>query len=165
MERVAVSMIFSYLDFLRDEEYQAEEHLAKKEQCAMRTTRMAFAIQDEKTALIVRAGLPRTLWTLGIFAECSLLFAGCYLLMQATVRPLEADQTSVLAAGVILALAATLFVYLVRLWCKAALVRMQESLQAAATGQSPLTAFGEATRLRQEAERVLLATERLPEPM
>ena len=30
MERADVSVIFSYLDFLRDEEHQAEEHLAKK---------------------------------------------------------------------------------------------------------------------------------------
>lgn len=131
----------------------------------MRTTRMALAIQDDKTPLIVRASLPRTFWTLGIFAECSLLFGGCYLLVQATVRPLEADQVSVLAAGVILALAATLFVYLVRPWRRAALARMEESLQPAMTGESSLTTFGEVTRLRQEAERVLLATEHLPGPM
>ena len=31
MERANVSVIFSYLDFLRDEEHQAEEQLAKKE--------------------------------------------------------------------------------------------------------------------------------------
>jgi type VI protein secretion system component VasK len=131
----------------------------------MRTTRMAFAIQGEKTPLIVRASLPRTFWTLGIFVECSLLFAGCYLLVQATLRPLEADPSSVLAAGVILALAATLFVYLVRPWRRAALSRMEDSMQPAATGESPLTAFGDATRLRQEAERVLLEMERLPGPM
>jgi hypothetical protein len=131
----------------------------------MRTTRMPFAIQCEKTPLVVRASLPRTFWTLGIFAEGSLLFAGCYLLMQSTLRPLEADQTSVLAAGVILALAATLFVYLVRPWRKAALARIEESLQAAAAGEAPLTAFGESTRMRQEAERILLETERLPGPM
>ena len=131
----------------------------------MRTTRMAFAIQGEKTPLIVRASLPRTFWTLGIFAECSLLFAGFYLLVQSTVQPLEADQASVLAAGVILALAATLFVYLVRPWRRAALASLEDSLQSAATGEAPLTAFGEATRLRQEAERVLLTTEHLPGPM
>jgi hypothetical protein len=131
----------------------------------MRTTKMAFSIQGEKTPLIVRASLPRTFWTLGLFAECSLLFAGCYLLVQATVQPLQADQVSVLAAGVILALAATLFVYLVRPWRKAALAKMEESLQTATTGESPLTAFGDGTRLRQEAERVLLETDRLPGPM
>jgi type VI protein secretion system component VasK len=131
----------------------------------MRTARMAFAIQGERTPLIVRASLPRTFWTLGIFVEGSLLFAGFYLLTQATVRPLEADQVSVLAAGVILALAATLFVYLVRPWRKAALARMEESMQAAAAGESPLTAFRETTRLRQEAERVLLETDQLPGPM
>jgi hypothetical protein len=32
MERTTASVIFSYLDFLRDEEYQAKEYLAKKEQ-------------------------------------------------------------------------------------------------------------------------------------
>jgi hypothetical protein len=31
MERTNVSVIFSYLDFLRDEEHQVEEQLAKKE--------------------------------------------------------------------------------------------------------------------------------------
>jgi type VI protein secretion system component VasK len=131
----------------------------------MRTPRMAFAIQGGKTPLIVRAGLPRTFWPLGIFAEGSLLFAGFYLLTQATVQPLEADQVSVLAAGVILALAGILLVYLVRPWRRAALARMEESLQAAAVGESPLTAFGEATRVRQEAERVLREAEHLPGPM
>jgi type VI protein secretion system component VasK len=131
----------------------------------MRIPGMAYAIQGDKTPLIVRASLPRTFWPLGIFAEGSLLFGGFYLLTQATVRPLEADQVSILAAGVILALAGILLVYLVRPWRKVALARMEESLQAATVGESPLTAFGEATRLRQEAERVLRETEHLPGPM
>ena len=41
---------------------------------------------------------------------------------------------------------------------------MEDSLQVA-TVESPLTAFGEAVRIRQEAERVLRETEELPDPM
>jgi len=130
----------------------------------MGTAKMAFASQAERTPLIVRASLPRTFWTLGIFAEASLLFGGLYLLAEATLRPLEADQVSILSAGVILALAAILLVYLVRPWRKAALAKMEDSLQTA-TAEPPLTAFGEAVRIRQEAERVLCETEELPGPM
>jgi hypothetical protein len=130
----------------------------------MATAKIAFASQAEKTPLIVRAGLPRTFWTLGIFVEASLLFGGLYLLAEVTLRPLEADQISILSAGFILALAAILLVYLVRPWRKAALARMEDSLQVA-TVESPLTAFGEAVWIRQEAERVLRETEELPGPM
>jgi type VI protein secretion system component VasK len=130
----------------------------------MATAKIAFASQAEKTPLIVRAGLPRTFWTLGIFVEASLLFGGLYLLAEVTLRPLEADQISILSAGFILALAAILLVYLVRPWRKAALARMEDSPQAAAV-ESPLTAFGEAVRTRQEAERILCETEELPGPM
>jgi hypothetical protein len=131
----------------------------------MRTARMSFTMQDEKTPLIVRASLPRTFWPLGIFVEGSLLFGGFYLLIQATMRPLEADPASVIAGGVILALAATLLVYLVRPWRRAALTKMEESLQTATARDSQLTTFGETARLRQEAERVLRETEHLPGPM
>src|SRR5277367_35759 len=120
----------------------------------MGTARMAFASQTEKTPLIVRAGLPRTFWTLGIFVEASLLFAGLYLLAEVTLRPLEADQVSLLSAGVLLAFAVILLVYLIRPWRRAALARMEDTLQAAAV-EPPLTAFGEAVRARQEAERIL----------
>jgi type VI protein secretion system component VasK len=130
----------------------------------MGTAKMAFASQVERTPLIVRASLPRTFWTLGIFVEASLLFGGLYLLAEVTLQPLEASQVSILSAGVILALAAILLVYLVRPWRKAALARMEDSLQAA-PAEPPLTAFGEAVRTRQEAERVLCETEKLPGPM
>jgi type VI protein secretion system component VasK len=130
----------------------------------MGTAKMTFVSQAGRTPLIVRASLPRTFWTLGIFVEASLLFGGLYLLAEVTLRPLEADQVSILSAGVILALAAILLVYLVRPWRKAALARMEDSLQAAPV-EAPLTAFGEAVRTRQEAERVLCETEELPGPM
>jgi hypothetical protein len=131
----------------------------------MGTAKMTFARQAERTPLIVRASLPRTFWTLGIFIEASLLFGGLYLLAEVTLQPLEADQVSILSAGVLLAFAVILLVYLIRPWRKAALARMEDSLQPAAVGEPPLTAFGEAIRTRQEAERVLCETEKLPGPM
>jgi len=131
----------------------------------MATAKMAFASHGDKTPLVVRASLPRTFWTLGIFAEASLLFTGLYLLAEAVLQPLEANQVSILSAGVTLALAGILLVYLVRPWRKAALARMEDSLQATALGESPLTAFGEVIKARQEAERVLRETDELPGPM
>jgi hypothetical protein len=131
----------------------------------MGTIKMAFAGQNGKTPLVVRAGWPGTFWTLGIFVESGLLFTGLYLLAQATLRLLEADQVSLLSAGVLLAFAVILWVYLIRPWRKAALARMEDSLQAATVGEPPLTAFGVAIKTRQEAERVLRETEKLSGPM
>jgi hypothetical protein len=71
----------------------------------MGTAKMAFASHADRTPLVVRAGLPRTFWTLGIFAEAGLLFTGLYLLAEVTLQPLEADQVSILSAGVLLAFA------------------------------------------------------------
>src|SRR5271154_7119478 len=101
----------------------------------MGTAKMAFTSQAERTPLIVRASLPRTFWTLGIFVEASLLFGGLYLLAEVALQPLEANQVSILSAGVILALAVILLVYLVRPWRKAALARMEDSLHTSSAGE------------------------------
>jgi len=106
----------------------------------MGTAKVAFASHAEKTPLVVRAGLPRTFWTLGIFVEAGLLFGGLYLLAEVTLQPLEADQISILSAGFILALAAILLVYLVRPWRRAALARIEDSLQTVPV-ETPLTAL------------------------
>jgi hypothetical protein len=98
-------------------------------------------------------------------AEASLLFGGLYLLTEAALQPPEANQGSILSAAVTLALAVILLVYLVRPWRKAALARMEDSLQTTAAGESPLTTFGEVTKARHEAERVLRETDKLPGPM
>jgi hypothetical protein len=57
---------------------------------------------------VVRASLPRTIWTLGVFAEASLCFVGFYLLLGVLKDPLEVDQAPVIFAGVGLALATVL---------------------------------------------------------
>jgi hypothetical protein len=78
----------------------------------MRSGRWMAAAHDN-TPLVVRGSLPRTFWTLGIFAEASLAFAGIYLLVEALKRPLEADQAGIIIAGVLLSLATVLLFYLI----------------------------------------------------
>lgn len=127
--------------------------------------RILSTMHSQKTPLVVRASLPRTFWSLGLFVEASLLFCGLYLLGQGILLPLQADQGSILFAGVILALALTLLVYLVRPWRKNALSKQGDLGDTAVFEEKPLTAFGEAARIRQEALRILKEHEHLPGPM
>src|SRR5208337_204008 len=80
----------------------------------MRIIRSASAVAHYKTPLVVRASLPRTFWSLGAFVEFGLLFCGVYLLVEVSLKPLEADLVSIMSAGVILALASVLLFYMVR---------------------------------------------------
>ncbi|HXR34045.1 MAG TPA: hypothetical protein VN830_10075 [Verrucomicrobiae bacterium] len=80
----------------------------------MRIFRIHSASVHYKTPLVVRASLPRTFWSLGAFVEFGLIFCGVYLLAEASLKPLEADQASIISAGVILALASVLLFYMVR---------------------------------------------------
>ena len=80
----------------------------------MRIFRSDSEVAHSKTPLVVRASLPRTFWSLGAFVEFGLIFCGIYLLAEASLKPLEADQASIISAGVILALASVLLFYMIR---------------------------------------------------
>jgi hypothetical protein len=132
----------------------------------MRVMRLAEANTHQSTPLVVRASLPRTFLGLGIFAEAGLVFTGVYILMEEMKRPLEADPSSVIGAGVLLALATILLFYLVGVkrfehLSKEDDIGGEEKLPA-----TSLTAFGEAVQTRLRAERVLEEEEdALPGPM
>lgn len=66
-----------------------------------------------RTPLVVKASLPRTFLSLGVFAEIALLFFGCYLLAQSIQQPLETGTATVLFGSLFLSLATVLLFYLV----------------------------------------------------
>ena len=129
----------------------------------MRAERL-FAVRHE-APLVVRASLPRTFRTLGVFTEATLLLCGSYLLLKVLWRPLETDQGAILGAGVILGLAVILLFYLVRPRWKEALPRRDERSPGGEWMESPLTAYGEALKARQGAQHALENEEELPGPM
>jgi type VI protein secretion system component VasK len=132
----------------------------------MRIIRSDSAVAHCKTPLVVRASLPRTFWSLGVFVELGLIFCGIYLLAEAGLKPLEADQTSILSAGVILALAIVLLFYMVRPRRKQVLPRPDASrLSSVQSGELPLRAYGNAVPARREAGRALQKNQDLPGPM
>jgi len=98
-----------------------------------------------RTPLVVRASLPRTFWTLGAFVEFGLIFCGIYLLAEACLKPLEADQVSVLSGGVFLALASVLLYYLIRPRSKQVLARPEARRPSRVQpAQLPVAAYGKA---------------------
>lgn len=80
----------------------------------MRAEKSGPTSEHPQPALVVRASLPRTFLGLGLCLEAGLLACGGYLVEQALREPLHADQTAVLAGGVILSFAGVLLFYLVR---------------------------------------------------
>jgi hypothetical protein len=129
----------------------------------MRTMRMETVCERYKTPLVVRGSLPRTFRTLALVTEISL-------------RHLPADQsdrtasgsrsTSVIGAGVMLALASTLLFYMVWPLRKEAMAQREtrRSLDINPL-ENVLTAYGE-TIARQRAQQALLEdAEDLPGPM
>ncbi len=106
------------------------------------------------------------LLSLGAFAELGLFTCGIYLLAEARLKPLEADQVSILGAGVLLALASVLLIYMVRPQIKDALSRpaargsWQDSEEP--TSQPDRDSSAEAGR---ETARDLLDQQDLPGPL
>ena len=132
----------------------------------MRISRVDSAVAHYKTPLVVRASLPRTFWSLGAFIEIGLLFCGVYLLAEAGLKPLEADQASVISAGVILALAIVLLFYMIRPRRKQVLPRPEASRIARDwSDEVSLTAHEMAVQARREAEQALQKKQHLPGPM
>ena len=117
------------------------------------------------TPLVVRASLPRTFLGMGIFVEACLVFLGVYLLLDSWKRPLEAHQSDVIFAGVLLSLASILLFYLARPKRRDALARVDRQDRGRKFVESPLTAFGESVQSRQRAEQEMGEAERLPGPM
>src|SRR5271157_2970111 len=107
---------------------------------------------QSKTPLVVRASLPRTFWSLGAFVEIGLIFCGIYLLAEAILKPLEADQASIIGAGVMLSLASVLLFFLIRPHRKEVLAR-PDAPRGARDWQEPpsLAAYRTAVQARREA--------------
>jgi hypothetical protein len=132
----------------------------------MRIIRIDSAVAHYKTPLVVRASLPRTFWGLGAFIELGLISCGVYLLAEAILKPLEANQASVISAGVILALASVLLFYMVRPRRKQVLPRPEASrLSHDRSDELSLTARGIAVQARRETEHALEEKQDLPGPM
>lgn len=79
----------------------------------MREIKMESLLPRDHTPLVVKASLPRTFLSLGVFMEIGLLFFGSYLLAQAILQPLEAGTATVLCGSVFLSLATVLLFYLI----------------------------------------------------
>jgi len=130
----------------------------------MRMMRMMTMAPRHGTPLVVRASLPRTFRSLGVFTEAALFFCGGYLLLQVMRNPLETGEAAIIAAGLILALASVLLFYLVRPGLNEALAQADESEGEERRLEAPLTAYGEAMQALKKAERALDKDE-LPGPM
>jgi hypothetical protein len=132
----------------------------------MHVIRMDSTSAHYKTPLVVRASLPRTFWSLGAFAELGLFSCGIYLLVEASLKPLEANQVSILGAGVLLALASVLLFYMVRPHRKEALPRPDVRRQSWDSHEpSALSLTDSSAQARREAARDLLDIQDLPGPM
>jgi hypothetical protein len=130
----------------------------------MRMTRMMTMTPRHETLLVVRASLPRTFRSLGVFTEAALFFCGGYLLLQVMRSPLETGEAAIIAAGLILPLASVLLFYLVRPGLNEGLAQADESAADVRRLEVPLTAYGEAVQARKKAEHALDKDE-LPGPM
>ncbi len=74
----------------------------------------------DRTPLVIRGSLSRAFRSIAVFVGTGLLLVGAYLIRLVVDQPLEASQLDVLIAGVFLALASVLLVFLMepqwRLW-------------------------------------------------
>jgi len=129
----------------------------------MRAARMETALSHGRIPLVVKGSLPRTFWGLGMFVGINLFLFGMYLLAEAIREPLAADQATVVGAGIFLALAVFLLIYLVRFKCRAALAEREED--ADETFEMSLTAHDEVIHTRVEAKLALEERRDLPGPM
>ena len=118
-----------------------------------------------ETPLVVRASLPRTFLSLGIFVDSCLIFTGIYLLSEVLKRPLEASQESVIAAGVLLALATILLFYLARPKRHEALASNEDRRSKRSSPEFRSNLFDESVQGRPRAEQAMNETDRLPGPM
>jgi hypothetical protein len=115
----------------------------------MRTTRVP---SRREVPLVVRASMPRTFLGLGVFTETGLLLCGSYLLLKALWWPLETGETAVIVAGLLLALATFLLLYMVRPGVSIALAQTDDDgiQDEAPQLQAPLTIYRVAVEAQKE---------------
>ncbi len=132
----------------------------------MHVLRIDSASTRYSTPLVVRASLPRTFWGLGAFAELGLLSCGIYLLAEASLKPLEADQVSILSASLMLALAGVLLFYMVRPHRHEALMRPDARRRSSDSVEAlPFAVDDGSAEARRETAHALLEKRDLPGPM
>lgn len=130
----------------------------------MRAARMETELDHDRLPLVVRGSFPKTFWGMGMFVAATLTVWGIYLVSKAIREPLVADPSAVIFAGVMLAVAAFLMIFLVRPKWKDASAEHDEQND----GDDSEIEFGSSEELIKplgEEERALKERSRLPGPM
>jgi hypothetical protein len=130
----------------------------------MRAARMESTFSPRRLPLAVKGSLAKTFWGPGIFIVVNLSLFGIYLVTEAIREPLAADQATVIGAGVSLALAAFILLFLMRFKWRAARAK-HEAEDEDQSFEMSLTAYDELLHTRMEAELALKAGRNLPGPM
>jgi hypothetical protein len=132
----------------------------------MRSSRVESFHEQQELPLAARGPFARTFFGLGLFAAVNLFLCGTYLLCGAMLDPLGATDMAVLIAGVALALACFLTVFLVWSRSKDILARRHESHRERVCPSGPvLTIYGQTVQDGLEAKRTLAESKALPGPM
>jgi hypothetical protein len=132
----------------------------------MGAARLVLRPRQNSAPLFIQASLSRTFRGLTLFAFFGLICCGCYLLIDAISKPLEANQTSIIASAAMLGLATVLLFYMLSPLRRAALAERSDPENSRYQSEAaPLTPFGNAVQSRIEATHVLQARDDLPGPM
>lgn len=131
----------------------------------MRTEKIEVLHGRGSTPLVVRARFEKTFLGLGLFLAVNLLLYGTYLLVQAIVAPLEANEMTVLGAGFTLTLACFAITYLLWPRSRSALARPEFSEGSPDLRATPEPVYGEPLPNQVRAKQVLAAAKHLPGPM
>lgn len=116
--------------------------------------------------LVERGRTERTFFGLGAFAATVLLLGGAYLMVEALLNPLNASDVGVLTAGLALALASFLSVYLLSPVRRIQAAMREKNAVDEEKWQMPvLTLYGETVQKRIAAKQVLDKEKNLPGPM
>jgi hypothetical protein len=127
----------------------------------MRAARMETELDHDRLPLVVRGSFPKTFWGMGMFVAATLTVWGIYLVLKAIREPLVADPSAVIFAGVMLALAAFLMLFLVRPKWKDARAEHDEQNDS----EIEFGSYEELIKPLVKEERALKEHSRLPGPM
>jgi hypothetical protein len=130
----------------------------------MRAARMEAEFDRDRLPLVVKGSLPKTFWGIGMFVAAILSTVGTYLVSKAIREPLVADPSAVIFAGVMLAVASFLLIFLVRPRWRGPRADFEEE----DPGDTPELEFAsseEMIRMRMEKELELKERRNLPGPM